>query len=212
MALHHTLVAHDRQHAGHLLSDKLSHFKNSNAIVVATSHGGAVVAYYIAQQLGLPFDVCLCRAIEHPADRKKTIGSVSADAIIIHSENHDIPRDYIHHQIILNQNTLKSQRRYYRSGRLLDVIGKQVILVADNLSSLDSVAATLSEIRRQRPEKVFVAAPVLTPEVFAQLSHCTNDVIYLTLDNDARTEKFYQQHAKINDEEVKALLQMAATN
>ncbi|RAW02564.1 phosphoribosyltransferase family protein [Pseudochryseolinea flava] len=210
MILDHTFVAHDRRHAGMQLADKLSEFKNSNAIVVAVSQSGAVIGYYIAQQLGLPFEVCLCKAIEHPANRRQTLGSISADAVLMHSDSYGIPRDYIHHQIILNQSILKSQRQFYRVDRMLDVRERKVILVGETFLTMDSLAASLHEIRRQRPEKVVVAAAACTPEVASELARCTNDVTFLVVEHNIKTEKLYHQYSTIDDKAVKYLLRMAA--
>ena len=64
----------DREHAGQLLSKKLSEYKRSNSVVIGIPHGGACVAYAIAECLELPLELMPCRKMKHPADHTKNIG------------------------------------------------------------------------------------------------------------------------------------------
>jgi putative phosphoribosyl transferase len=207
MILNQSITIRNRRQAAHLLADKLSAYKNSNAIVVAIPYGGVPVGYQLAKELHLQFDVVPCKKIGHPADSKKSIGSVSVDEVVINEGVEDIPCDYICHQIILNQNALKAQQIFFNTNTApLDVKGKTIILVDDVLSNADTVMACLKSIKKHQPEKIIVAAPVATQEAASQLYFKAGDLVLLSVDNNMRAETFYEEHLHIKDEEVRDLI------
>jgi putative phosphoribosyl transferase len=211
MTLTESFVVNDRKHAGRLLSEKLQYLKNDNAVVIAVSHGAAVVAYHLADALQLEFDVALCRTIPHPADSRKTIGSICAEEVSIHGDAYDIPRDYIYHQVVLNQNALKSQKHFYKNKQTaLSVTGRTVILVGDSVTNVDSILASLNYIQKQHPEKIIIAAGVITHGALAQLSIKVDDIVFISVENDIHATSFYKTHCRINDEDVQDLVLMSS--
>lgn len=205
-----SFAVNDRKEAAFLLAEKLLHLKDTEAVIIAVSHGGAVIGYHLAKRLRLPFEVALCKKLMHPGDKEKSIGSISADEVIIHDDEHNIPRDYIYHQIILNQNAIKAQRAYYGPVlKPLAVRDRCIVVVVDTLVSHDSVIASLKSLRKQGPKEIIVASSLATPEAISKLSFKADDVVILAAENDIKPRKFYQEHPTISDEDVKTLITKA---
>lgn len=197
----------NRKEAALLLADKLCYLKNSNAIVVGASHVGAVLGYHLAKALHLAFDVAPCKKLGYPGNQKRTMGSISADEVIIHEEAHDIPRDYIYHQIILNQNVIKAQQAFFSGARKpLSVQRKSVVIVDDLLTSSDSVMALINSIHKQRPAEIIVVASGATREVVSNLSPVVTHVEVLRVNDMVTHGGFYQENTIIDDEVVRDLI------
>jgi predicted phosphoribosyltransferase len=207
MTISQSFTVHNREHAGLLLAEKLGRFKDSQAIVIGVSHGGALIGYHLAKVLHLPFDVVPCKKINHPANAKKTIGSISMSEIIIHEDSRDIPREYISRQIVMSQNAIKAQHAIYKANHIQwSVNNKIVIIVGDVLNSADAVLASVRSIKKHKPEEIIVAVPAATPEVVNQLSHEADDLVVLTVENQVQKENFYEEYSLTSDEEVKELI------
>lgn len=200
-------VTNNRKQAGTLLANKFLHLKDEDTVVIAVPYGGAVVGYHLASALSLPFEVLPCERIDDPGDRRRSIGSISPDDVIIHDDGHDIPRDYLYRQIMINQNALKLKKLFYNGLRPPSKIaGATVILVGDVVGDADSLLACLRTVRNQKASKIIVAATVVTPEAFAQLSACSDEVVLLRIESDVRIENVYEEQSCVKDEDVKELV------
>lgn len=208
MILNQSFTIQDRKQAGLLLAGRLEHFKNSNAIVVGVPYGGAVVGYHLAEKLNLFFDVIACKPLSHPADQRKSIGSVSIDQAVIHDEAFDVPSDYIYHKIVRNKNTLKSQEEFYYSGkpRAVKIENAEVIVVGDTVWSADSLVALIRALRNQRPKKIIVAASIVKTDAMSQLVNEVDEIVSLFVEDDVRPDGFYEENTVVGDEDIRDLV------
>ena len=200
-------VTRNREDAGFILAQRLSEYKNGNVVVVAIPHGGVPVGSRLARNLGVPFEVMPCRKISHPAEREKTIASVSADEILLH-HTVGIPSDYIYHQTVLLRNAISRESAYYYGGRPQpDFSNRVVILVDDVLKNADTMLAALRSIRRQNPVKIIVAVSVVVLSATPPIIQEADDFIYLQQVEDIEAAKsFYVNLPKVEDEDVRDLL------
>jgi putative phosphoribosyl transferase len=207
MTLNHALLTRSRKEAGMLLAEKLGRHRNSNGIVVAVSKGAAELGYHLASELRLPLEVVTCKEIAHPADIKKTIGSISADVVLLNEGTYDIPQDYIYHQIVLGQSAMRHQQSFYNSNReALNINGKTIILVIDVLGSSDALKATLQTIWNRRPREITIAVAVASTAALQDLSDQVNEIQVLAVAANAKLEHFYEDYVPLNDEEVRNLI------
>lgn len=219
MMIHQTMITHqpdiagkilpirDRAHAAQLLVRVLEPFRDTNAIILAVPRGGVPVGYDVAQQLNLPMDLLPCRKITHPADRERSIGSVCLHEVVIHDSERDIPQEYIQHTINKLRTSLRRREKRYRSStEALDPKGKTVIIVDDWLRTGDTILACLRHIRKQDPEQVIVATPILTSDAHKAVGKEVDDLIFLVLDDTPRpyTHKYFP---RITEEEVLRLVE-----
>jgi predicted phosphoribosyltransferase len=208
MILHQSFTIRNRKEAGRMLGEKLMWLKNSEASVVGVPYGGAVIGYHLAKILSLSFDVIACKSIPHPADPRKTIGSVSTDQVVIHDEGYDIPRDYIYHQIVRSQRALKAQQAFYRSGKPdeLTIENEEVIVVGDILRSADSLIALIRTLRNQKPKKILVAASMVTPDALRQLASEIDEVVFLFVEDTFQPRTLYEEKTIVHDEDIRDLV------
>lgn len=211
MILNQPFTIHDRKQAALLLAQKMIRNRNSDALIFGVPYGGAVVGYHLAKKLNLGFDVLACRPIPHPADQRRTIGSVSVDQVV-HDEGYDIPRGYIYHQIMRSQNILDAQQAFYQSARPAEVAvrNKEVIVAGDIVKSADSLLAVIRALRKRKPNKIIVAASAMSPEAMVRLSAEVDEIVCLFTEDSTPSGGFYEEATIIHDEDVKDLLRRSA--
>ena len=209
MTLTQSIIDSDRMETAMLLADKLHWLRNSEAVIIGASRGGAVIGYHLAGELQLPFEVFPCRKLMYPGNKNKSMGSISADEVIIHDDKHDIPRDYIYHQIVLNQNAIKAQRIQYNSGlKPVNINGRRVVIVVNKLVSSDSVMAAIKSLRKHSPKQIIVAASLATLDAINTVSLKADDIVTLTVEDDIRSERIYREPPPISDDDLKRLIAM----
>jgi predicted phosphoribosyltransferase len=197
-------MLHDRVQAASLLAERLTAYKNTDAVVLAIPSGGFVVAYHLAKSLNLHLDVIPCGKIKHPSGQAD-IGSVSLDEVIITDSSRDLPQDYIHHQVVLLQHALQAKDKFYRGDRPPEnLMGKTVILVDDLLLSSHTILACLKTIDKQQPDKIIVAVPVIAQVVHREIAPAVDDLVFLMMEN----ESVYENFDAVEEEEVKSLLRI----
>jgi predicted phosphoribosyltransferase len=197
---------HERSHAAHFLVEKLFAYKNSNAVIIAIPRGGVPIGYHVAARLNLPLDVIPCKKMKHPANTNQSIGSVSVDEAIIHENARNVPQDYIYHQIIMLQHSLKAKSKFYKNGvHSPSLRGKTVIVVDDLLKSGDSMLACLKSIKKQKPSKIVVAVPAATTEAAQRLKKEADECIFLFAEVRPGSVP-YEKYPTVHDEEVRSLL------
>lgn len=198
----------DREQAGYLLSKKLTVHKNTDALVVGIAHGGAVVAYHVARALKLAFAVVPCRKIKHPANNWQTIGSVSIDDVLIYEDIHDIPQDYIYHQVQMSRIGIEREFNFYYANKPRpEFAGKTVIIVDDMLQESGAMLACLRSIRKQKPHNLIVAVPVMAFSALRVLNEEADDVVFIRMASGFDSVKtIYNTLPTVKEEEVRELL------
>lgn len=198
----------DRRQAGSLLANRLQQFAHSDALVVAIPRGGVVVAAAVAQRLHLALEIFPCQEIKHPADGTRAIGSVSLDEVVVEGTSHDIPQDYISHQIALVQNCLRAELQLYGRDKLpVSFRYKTVIVVDDLLRSGDTMLACLQSIRKHQPLKLIVAVPFVSARAAMAIGTVADEIIFIRMDHEIRSAMdYYAEFPEIGEREVAALL------
>lgn len=202
------LTIQDREQAGYLLGKKLPVYKNTDALVVGIAHGGAVVAFHLARILKLSFAVVPCRKIKHPAGNGQTIGSVSIDDVLINEDIHDIPQDYIYHQVLMSRIGIEREFNiYYANKPRPEFTGKTVIVVDDMLQESDALVACLRTIRKQKPHRVVVAVPAVAFSALRVVKEEADDIVFLRMVSDFDSVRnIYSSLPAVKEEEVCELL------
>lgn len=170
--------------AASLIAEKLSHLKDSNSVmVIAASTSAVAFGDHLAALLRTAFDIRPCKAISHPANAHRTIGSVSEDEVSITDDIGDIPRDYIYHQIILNRVALETEMKPYPNRPVRSTVeGKTVIVAIRLLATPDAVMATAAGLRKQKAKEIIIAAISARTEAISGLLGTADDVVSLTVE------------------------------
>lgn len=92
------------------------------------------------------------------------------------------------------------------------IAGRTVLLVDDGLATGSTMRAAAAAVRSQGPERVIVAVPVAPAETCASLRAEVDEVVCLSSPTPfISVGAFYEDFSQITDEEVRILLERAAT-
>ncbi len=197
----------NRDLAGKMLAQKFVRNHFLNPLVVGASAGGMVVAEAIADRLHIPLEVTFCKRIEDPSDSSKSIGSVSANEVILHDCPRSVPQDYLYFQTIRLRNEMKYDNEfYYGDDNYPSFEGKTVILVDDMLTTPDTLLACLTEIRRTAL-KVIVAVPFVEAEAARRIQSLCDDFLFIRMKQRINSPaEFYNEFPEVSPWEVRSLL------
>jgi len=196
----------DKKQTAQLLGEKLIEYKQGNAVVVAVSRKSAITAFHLAEYLQLPFELLPCKEVKHPGKNSETIGSVSADEIILHDTD-NIPMDFITHQVQILQHSIQKETDvYHQVAPFVNVKYRPVIIVTDVLQNMDGIEACLNSIRKQHPMKLIVAAAVVASEPARITASQIDQLEFLKMESVAEDISDYQKSFSLPEDDVKLLL------
>lgn len=183
----------DREEAGRLLSTKLQGYRGTAAIIVGIPRGGVVVASKVSALLSLPLEVLPCRKIKDPAEQTKSIGSVCLDEVAIEHSRHDLPQNYISHQIALLRSGLRREwQNYYLEREPKSLSYKTVIVIDDIIRSGDTMIACVKSIMKQNPLRIIVAVPLVSAEGAQKIGRIADEVVFIQMKPEVRFgDNFY---------------------
>src|SRR5215216_6624051 len=112
----------DRRHAGRILGQKLSHYRNrDDVLVLALPRGGVPVAFEVAQSLGAPLDVFVVRKLGVPGHEELAMGAIATGGVRVLNrdvvEELGIPEDAVDAVTQAELRELERRERAYRGGR-----------------------------------------------------------------------------------------------
>jgi len=203
----------DRSDAGRRLAKALAGYKNENPIVLALPRGGVVVAAEIARALGAPLDLVLVRKIGVPFQPELAMGAIVDGSSPLTVRNEEIIRrahisdaDFA---IARDRELAEIHRRRlrYLAGRSqFDINGRVAIIVDDGVATGATTRAALRAVRKQRPAKLILAAPVASKEALRQLSGEADETLALEEHRLGAIGSYYADFHQISDDEVAEII------
>lgn len=202
----------DRRHAGTLLTQKLTAYRGTSAIVLGLPRGGVVVAATVAKELSLPLDVLVVKKVGSPINPEFAIGALAPNGVAtIHWSQTGLAgadEDYVKSQIANLNDQIKQKLLLYRKGKkALEVKGKTAIVVDDGVATGATMEAAVAWCRKKAAKRVVVAVPVAPPEFVGKITSKVDELIVLdTPEGFSAVGQFYENFEQVGDEEVVALL------
>jgi putative phosphoribosyl transferase len=193
----------DRIEAGLLLAAKLKKYKNDPGIVLAVPRGGVPVAYVVAKELGFPIEVILTKKIGHPLNKEYAIGAASlTDYFIIPHD--DVSPFYIEQELQRVRSRLKEMYiKFMGDNEPESMENKTVIVIDDGIATGNTLMGTVHLLRKGKPRKIVIAAPVASKTAVAKLSKEVDEVIAVTVPEVFYgVGAFYENFEQVSDEEV----------
>ena len=205
----------DRRDAGRRLAAKLSRFRDERPVVFALPRGGVPVGYEISRKLDAPLDVFVSRKLGAPDQPEFGIGAVAVGGVRI--LNRDvirrlgIPDDYVERVTVRELAEVNRRLRYFRGDRPeLQVGGRTTILVDDGLATGVTARAAVAALRRRRPRRLILAAPVCAAQTAKIFLAEVDELICLKTPSDLGAIGFwYRDFEQTPDAEVVQLLEKA---
>lgn len=206
---------HDRVDAGRVLAGYLSQYRGKGPVALGIPRGGVVVAAEIARRLEGPLDVVVARKLGAPGSPELAVGAVTADGERFLNDDIirmlGISQEYVESVTALQMAEAKRRQEWLRNLRpAVPLRDRVAILVDDGLATGATMRAAVRSVRRQRPAKLIVAAPVGSRDACATLSREADEVVCpYQPEPFGAVGFFYQRFDPVDDEEVKALLDEA---
>lgn len=208
----------DRTEAGKLLAARLTQYaRRRDTIVLALPRGGVPVAFEIARALSAPLDVFLVRKLGLPGQEELAMGAIASGGVRV--LNRDvvaylaIPQRIIDTVARQEQQELERRERLYRGDRPApELRGVTVILVDDGLATGSTMRAAIAALKKLEPGRIVAAVPVAPPSAVEEIEKEVDEVVCVfTPEAFDGVGRWYQDFSQTTDQEVRRLLDRAAT-
>lgn len=202
----------DRRDGGRVLAEALEPYRSRDPLVLGIPRGGVVVAAEVARHLGAEMDVLVARKLGAPGQPELAIGAVTADGgrwlngALVSSLGVDAGvLDEITQAEMAEAHAREARFRGVRPPP--EVKGRVVILVDDGFATGATVRAAARALRRKKPARLVLAAPVGAPDTCYELLAEADEVVCPHQPSPFRAVGlFYERFDQAEDEEVAALL------
>jgi predicted phosphoribosyltransferase len=206
----------DRRDAGRRLAEhpRLAAYKgHQDVIVLALPRGGVPVAYELASALELPLEVFVVRKLGVPGREELAMGAIASGGVRVVED--EVVRELglgeatIASVAAAERRELEERERRYGVG-LLNLEGKNVLLVDDGLATGSSMRAAALALRAKDPAKVIVAVPTAPPQTCERLREIADEVVCeITPSAFWAVGAWYERFEQTTDDEVVELLRRA---
>ena len=202
----------DRVTAGRQLSDRLFDYRGRDTVILALPRGGVPVGRVVADRLGAPLDVLVCRKIGAPGNEEFALGAISARGVRVLNERALrqllLPPDYLDAKAHEQQAIAIQREAYFRGVRPpIPISGKRVILIDDGIETGMTMRAAIADVQAQAPRELIVAAPVCAPDTYEELARRVDAIV--TLEKPSvffAVGQFYESFPQVTDEEARDAL------
>jgi putative phosphoribosyl transferase len=209
----------NRVDAGVQLARKLQAYADDpTVIVLGLPRGGVPVAYEVAKALRAPLDVFVVRKLGVPGHRELAMGAIASGGVrVLNTEviqTLGISPMTIEAVAATELRELERRQRLYRGDAPFPSLnGRKVIVVDDGLATGSTMLAAVRAIRHSNPARIIVAVPVGAAETCHRLTYEADDVVCLLAPPVFQAVSlWYEEFSQTSDEEVRSLLEAAATH
>jgi predicted phosphoribosyltransferase len=220
-----TIMLRDRQEAGRQLAQALAGFERRDLtepslVILGLPRGGVPVARIVADFLGAPLDVFLVRKLGVPWQPELGFGAIAEtpgsrslvrviDANLV--RECELSPEVI--EEIVARETLEIERRgrLYRGSRcLIEVRGREVIVIDDGLATGSTMIAAVRALCEQNARRIVVAVPVGPRATCDALREVADEVICLSCPEPFYSVgTWYENFTQATDREVQQALSPA---
>ncbi|MFF4834894.1 phosphoribosyltransferase family protein [Streptomyces sp. NPDC001315] len=207
----------DRLDAGRQLAARLTHLRGEEAVVLGLPRGGVPVAAEVAKALGAPLDVCLVRKLGVPYQPELGMGAIGEDGVRVINDDvvrsaHASPDDISRVEARERQELERRARRYRGDREPAALEGRTAVVVDDGLATGSTARAACRIVRARGAARIVLAVPVAPADWTARLGGEADELVCLhTPMPFYAISQFYADFAQVDDGEVVACLEQAAT-
>src|SRR5215211_7732658 len=201
----------DRFGAGQILASMLGKYKDNlhGVTVLGIARGGVAVADPIAEKLNADLDIIVSRKLRSPHNSENAIGAIMHDGSVYLCTSslktqHGISDEYIAMEKLEQKREIERRLRVYRpNNREYKIKDRIVILVDDGIATGASVIAAARWIRKYKPKRLTIAAPVAPKQVVKSLKNEADEIeVIRNPSNFKAVEQFYQHFDAISDDRI----------
>ncbi|MGC9351214.1 MAG: phosphoribosyltransferase [Sulfurovum sp.] len=200
----------DRKDAGKCLAEKLQHYRDSDALILAIPRGGVALGYEVAKALQCELSMIICRKLPYPHNPESGFGAIAEDGSVYLYEDAigEVSEEEIERIIQAQQQEIKRRIAVLREGRALSSLkNRTVILVDDGIAMGSTMHAALQMCKNRGAAKIIVAVPVAGARSISEFSKIVDELIVLESPAFFRAvAQVYQTWYDVSNEEVLALM------
>jgi len=189
-----------------------AHRGRADVVVLGLARGGVPVGWEIAAALQAPLDVFLVRKLGVPGWPELAMGAIaSGGGLVVNDQlirSLGISSEQLDATIGRETDELRRREVAYRGGHpVVDLGGREVILVDDGIATGASMFAALQAVRASDPARVVVAVPVGPRSAYRRLRAETDEVVFAVMpDRFEAVGQVFADFHQITDDEVRAAL------
>jgi len=206
----------NREEAGRMLAEKLSHYRNDpTGLILALPRGGVAGGYQLSLALHIPLDVVITRKIGAPGNPEYAIGAVAeTGSRYLNQEaisSFDLSRHELERLIHVQEKEIARRRDLYRQGRSLPKLtGRTVFLVDDGIATGSTFMASALAIRSLQPRSLVGVIPVGPPSTMREVrAHVNELMVLMTPDPFYAVGDFFVDFTQVEDRDVVEYLNLA---
>ncbi len=201
----------DRKAAGQCLAARLGECAIEHPVVLGIAPGGVVVAAEVADRLGAQLGVVVSKKLEAPYQPELALGAVTADGAAyvdsILAAEVGASRQYLHEEQGRRARQAKRLQQAMDGPRSHAVSGRDVLVVADGLTTGASTIAAIRRARAAGAARVIVATPVAPPDALEKLREEAVEIVCLLEEvSFLSVAQFYRDCSPVDNVAVRGLL------
>jgi putative phosphoribosyl transferase len=215
------MMFRNREEAGRLLVQALAEYAGRpDLVVLGLPRGGVPVARIVADFLGAPMDVFLVRKLGVPWQPELGFGAIAETAGTdppVRVIDQGLVRECELTPEVIEEIAAREQREIDRRGRLyrgtrslVDIHGREVIIVDDGLATGSTMLAAVRALRHQGAKRIVVAVPVGPPSTCDAMRREADQVVCLSSPEPFYSVgTWYEDFTQVTDREVQHTLSPA---
>jgi putative phosphoribosyl transferase len=207
----------DRREAGRELAQRLTEYANrTDVVVLAVPRGGVPVAFEVAKALSAPLDVLLVNEVYSFGREDIHVATIASRGYAIIEartiEGREVDPATMQRELERAHREIGRQERTYVGDRAPTPLhGQTIVVICDGIVTGSSMQVAISAVRARGAARVIVAAPVVTPNAYAELATVADACVAVAApDPFYRIAMWYDDFAPVTDASVAFFLERAA--
>jgi putative phosphoribosyl transferase len=209
----------DREDAVKKMLDSIDieRFKSLEPVVIGVSEGGVYFANALARELDTMMDILLTEPINAPNNDEVKIAMISETQEVVMNraliDSFDISEDFVYAkaQDMYEDRVISYVYRYRKGQKLVDLDGRDVILVDECVESGLTMMVALKSVISRGAKNVYIVTPILDKSVYHNLlTVCDGVFCSYPIEHYISVEYYFKDFKPIEFKEIVDMMEFYA--